>query len=371
MRLVAYGTDVSSIVEAGMEKTNDTIYTHKFVDSVEPLLKTGLIRSVLIVSKNRDSVFERMLEKYSISYTYKRVNTKWYEPFVSRHLLEPRVRDFDREKVVNEYPYVLLKEYKTLSILRKIISNHIPRRCGGFLFLYTKHRVPTVDFAILLHLKYGGHVCVSSQRDTGLAFACITTPGTGSQLFAMLRRETKILKFITENILTGFILSFPESPHVLVNDFMRILSEVEPKDKPVLPSSISKKFPFLEALLDNLSYRVFGKIKVRLYKDKIPYLESDGYEYILFHRLPTVLYTVKNGGGYTIYRVHLPVPGKIVLHTLNPSPKIVVDSKIVKPRKTEEVVRGYLHYLPGWVTKRLNKHVENMRSGLLAVFNRL
>lgn len=371
VKLVVYEGNVSSIVEAGLEKTEDTIFTHDYPDTVEQVLKTHMVRELVIVSKSRRQVLEDIATKCGVGFRYKNAATKWYEPYISRHLIEPRIREFERERMKNEYVYVLLKEFRTLRIAQKVLEGATPRKYGPFHFIYTRARVPTADLALAFYVKKREHVCVASERDTGMAFTCVSSPQAVASLLARLRRDTRVLKLLNENVITGFIPTFPESPYSYVNEFAGILSETEAGESINLSSVTVEDLPYAKLILSGVTYPEFGKLKTRLYSHLIPKVRNGGKEYVVLHRhVASPLYTVKSRDGVTIFRVHLPLPAGVAVSTTTRNPEIVVGAKLVKPRKSEESGVGYIHYLSDGVRDWINRQLETRRTVLIAVFEK-
>jgi len=322
---------------------DDVVFFHPEPNTMELLMR------MLDITLITDNV-EDKLGVYATRIV--RAKKKWYDPFIVRHLIEPRVRSLKPR--INEYGYLLNTEYYTIAKMQGILYNYIAGRQDGYLafdlgtiFIATKKRIPTGDMAIaiysMLHKKRP--VCVASWRDVGLTISCYGGHRTVLNIYSYLKSKkyasARIIGGMNGNLISGFILTFPESPAVAVDEIARLLERTPAKPAP--PEAFAEtlsKHPFIDSVIEKHDYYNYLKLRMRV---KAPKKYISGY--YLLQASNNASHTVETGDNYTVYTIYLPVPDKIVLESPKKPREVIVGSTTVEPNRITETDKKYLVFL--------------------------
>ena len=359
-RLIVYSIDVASIITAGKLVDDNTVVAHESKESVEAVVRTRLFDEAVYVSRRRNPAIDDILSQYVDRYRYIEPENVWYAKYVTRHLLEPRIKEVG---VVSSYFDILFLEYKTISIICHILGNTVPLRVGSTLFVYTRKAVPTLDTAIALTLKYREPSCVASERDTGLSLACVGDEDSILSLLFSLKKIATTVRLYNDTTLIAFIVTYPQSPNTVKNDVLNTLREVEMKP-PTLTQQALKKFPFAEKASE-MTFLKYLRMKMRLNWDSVPRIELDR-PYIVLKHVETPAYEYRAINGTTIYNVYAPTR-YIAVQTRTRNPTIIVEGREVEKHEVLAVYGGYVHILPPKLTTRIISKLKNKAPGKVIV----
>ena len=364
--LVVYQPDVSCIVKSGSYSSPITLFARAYRDNVEHVVKTGTIDRVVVnmceeqINSARARDVVEAAERNGVEVDLIPVEKLPYAEYLSKHLLETRIREIKFEK----YPHLLGREYVTLKLMKRVADSEVPRKAGSLLLVATKTRVPTLDMAVYFAKKYKQPTCFASARDTGLSWTCIGPRNVADEIEYRAKKETGIYKRVTPQLVTGFILSYPESPLSYVDVLYDIIKNVksienwEPKG--------TKHEVFLPLILrDRISFLDYALRKTKLkrhYLQRVEGVEGKVY-YVLDYNSNSPFHKVVLKEKVVSMAVYLPVPGSVAIRVPFTPSEVYIGSRQVAVDRFEESANGtFLVYLNGASKILLNEIKRNKKA---------
>lgn len=250
--VVLYEPTVSAVVEASKVGGRNAIYAHLHDESVKTVGKS--VDRVVLVVEHVNSLAKNAMALLGEKARLVVARKRWYADYVYKHLLEPRMKDELTKSTLDEYSVVLRAEYKTLEMCRKALSTITPRKIGDFTFA-TVPRLPTGDIAVLYYEMYRAPVLVASMRDTGIAWSALTDKDTMTELAKRFSRVGYV-DSKPNGILSGFIITYPESPKAYLEVIEEVLQNVTAKPpESIKPSKTVEAVKTVTSLYDYLKFK--------------------------------------------------------------------------------------------------------------------
>lgn len=305
--VVLYEPTVSAMVEASRVGGRSVVYAHLSGDSLK-LVGRGADAVVLVVERVTTFISKALatLDKRAKLVVAKK---RWYAEYAFKHLIEPRMKDVLTKQSADEYSLVLSAEYRTIELCRRTLATITPRKVGDFTFAVVP-RVPTGDVATLYYEKYRTPVLVASVRDAGVAWSAIAERDT---LRELANRLSKVGYVDSEPnaILSGFILTYPESPRAYLPVIEEVLQAVPAK--PPASVTLSKT---CDAVKTATTFYDYLRFKARHVSQSSSKTSINGETYAVVYCGQSSPYYVSfaSNGSCTVM-FYLPPPSKLALAT--------------------------------------------------------
>lgn len=356
--LVVYEPEPDCIVSASRYSSPLALYVRSYHVNVREVVERGDFDRAILVNcdkSRRVEEIKEMISSHGISIEEVNPERLPFSKYLIKHLLEPRIKGIKSDK----YPSLIEKEYRTITIMKNIGDTHIPTSVNNILVLVTKKRVPSVDMALFISAKYKKPTCVGSSRDTGLTWACIGPTDVISSIEGEI--TTSIYKRVSDNIITGFFVTYPESPLVYQSRLEEMLSKIQGPTDPWVPRDVKTNYITKLLLKERISFFDFLVTHAKLKRKFLKKVVSGGTEiYVIDSMSSSPFHTIMTSGDMLSMVFYLPPPPRLAIKLPFKPTEVYVGSKKIEIDGITGPDGSYIMMMNG-ATKLISNEIKNNR----------